>query len=201
MEKCEFKPDRDSEGIEFRNCLSSADVVDHYFEDCSFFNCVLSDISLERSRFSDCRFIDCDLSLARVEDSVFNGVRFQGCRLLGIDWRRCNQNMFSCRFESSLLDSCLFDGMKLRRGSFSKCSMRSALFEGCDLQEASFVGSHLLNCSFSGADLRRCDFRETQGVYLDLVGGKFKGLKLDVSGAVALVRHSGIIVEGLDGFE
>jgi fluoroquinolone resistance protein len=199
MEKCEFKPDRDSEGIEFRNCLSSADVVDHYFEDCSFFNCVLSDISLERSRFSDCRFIDCDLSLARVEDSVFNGVRFQGCRLLGIDWRSCNKNLFSGRFENSLLDSCLFDGMKLRRGSFLKCSLRSALFEACDLREASFLGSHLLHCSFSDADLRKCDFRETQGLSLDLLRGKFKGMKLDVSGAVALVRHSGIIVEGLDG--
>lgn len=195
MEKREFKPEKECEGVEFKNLSSSEDVPDHYFENCSFHDCRFSDISFKRSTFTDCRFVDCDLSLAKLDDSVFNGVVFQGCRLLGIDWRACNTSMFSCAFESSSLDSCVFDGMKLRSGSFLKCSLCSAMFEGCDLQKTSFSGSNLRDCSFSDADLRQCDFRDTQGLSLDLERGRFKGLKLDVSGAVSLIRQMGMIVD------
>ena len=195
MEEIASVADKDSMEKEFRSCVASEVLQDYCFEACEFIACQFKESGFRRSTFIDCRFVDCDLSLISVEESVFNGVEFVGCRLLGVDWSCCNANLFSGKFSSSMLDSSVFDGMKLRRISFQKCSLTGAFFDSCDLQDASFRGSKLKDCSFDGADLRCADFRETESLDLDLSFPKLRGLKLDMTGAVALVRKNGIVVD------
>ena len=195
MEEIGALADKDSIDREFRNCVAADGLQDFCFEACEFSACHFSEAGFRRTTFIDCKFVDCDLSMASVDGSVFNGVEFVGCRLLGIDWSRCNGSLFTVSFSASTLDSSVFDGMKLRRVSLQKCSLVGAFFNSSDLQEASFRGSKLNDCSFDGADLRRADFRETECLSLDFSSPKLRGLKLDMAGAVALVRRNGIVVD------
>ncbi len=137
------------------------------YECCTFINCDFSEGNLSATKFIECEFIECNLSNAKVDDTSILDVSFKNCKMLGIQFDRINQLLFSASFENCHLNDCTFYEMKLRQTEFSNSSLEGADFTASDLKQVKVVGCDLFNASFDRANLEGADFQMSVRLQID----------------------------------
>ena len=134
--------------------------------------------------FEDCCFQDCNLSMTEIEGVGFRNTIFTGSKMLGVDFTRCNDLMFSFRFDNCIMDYCTFFGTKLKKTHFIKCSLKDVDFSETDLSSALFTNSDLTRARFSNPILEKADFRSATNFTIDpesnkVIKAKFSALQLE----------------------
>jgi fluoroquinolone resistance protein len=60
-------------------------------------------------------------------------VEFSGCKLLGVEFRNCNQFLFETSFNDCNLELVSFAGMKIKETVFQNSELKEVNFSGSDL--------------------------------------------------------------------
>lgn len=99
------------EGVDY----SERKINQQEFDDCTFLNCNFSKSDLRAIEFIDCCFNGCNLSLALLEGAGIKNIEFKDCKLMGVDFSKSNDFLFSASFENCQLDYCSFYKKKLKK--------------------------------------------------------------------------------------
>lgn len=164
------------------------------FEDCTFTRCDFSNSDFSRSRFTGCTFTDCNLALVKLADAGLHKITFNRCKLLGIDFSRCKEMLFSVAFNDCMLDHAVFHQRKMGGTRFTRCSLKGVDFEGAQLGNAVFERCDLERAVFVNTQLQQADFSSAYNISLDPERNKLKGARFSVDGALALLAKYGIEV-------
>lgn len=175
--------------------FGSEDLRHKYFANCVFEQCDLSRADLSNTKFHDCVFKSCNFGLAKIDNSRWQNVRFIDSKLVGLDFTKCNTQLFSVLCTRSLLESCNFSGLNLSNCQFNEATLRNCHFSECNLQGVDFRKSSLKGTIFHKTDLRKCDFRESTGYHIDPTTNKVNGAKFSMPEAQSITEALGIIIE------
>jgi fluoroquinolone resistance protein len=151
--------DNYTEGEDFNGMnYQQEDLPKGEYENCTFKNCIFSEVNLSGISFIDCEFSNCDLSMAKLADTTFRDVQFKTCKMLGLQFDNCNKFLLSMNF----------DGCQLNLSSFYQLSLKNALFKNCSLHETDFSEADLTNSTFNNCDLAGAIFDNTSLEKVDL---------------------------------
>ena len=165
------------------------------FIDCTFTGCNFSKSNISNSDFMDCHFRDCNFSLAVMENTGLKNSRFTGCKLIGVDFSKCSDFLFSVYFENCPLDYCSFFRKKMKKTLFHDCSIKEADFTETDLSQAIFKNCDLLNTVFVQTHLEKTDFRTARNYAFDPEQNKIKKAKFSIAGVTGLLAKYNIDIE------
>jgi uncharacterized protein YjbI with pentapeptide repeats len=155
----------------------------------------LAGISLQGSTFEKCSFIDCDLSNVKVNKVDFQNIRFVRCKMLGIAFTNVNPFLLELHAEHSTLDFCNFYNLPLKKSSFQHCRLKEVDFSQAILSEVSFQGSDLLGAVFDRSQLEKADFREAFNFRISPEINSIKGAKFNLSGLPGLLGDYDILID------
>jgi len=54
------------------------------YDNCTFIDCIFSNVNLSNYTFIECEFDTCNLSLSKFKNASLKDVNFKNCKLLGI---------------------------------------------------------------------------------------------------------------------
>ena len=74
------------------------------YHDCIFKKCDFSNSESYNCKFIDCMFEGCNLSMMRPDGTTLNNAVFKHCKILGVNFSKCQDFLFTVRFESCMLD-------------------------------------------------------------------------------------------------
>lgn len=134
-------------------------LVDSAYYKCRFIECNFTKSDLRGVVFEDCSFENCNFSMTEIDGASFRNILFKGCKMLGIDFTKFNNLIFSFRFETCIMDYCTFFGTVLKKTQFINCSLKEVDFSEADLTRAIFTESDLTRAIFSRTILEEADFR------------------------------------------
>jgi fluoroquinolone resistance protein len=174
---------------------SDAILVNHEFTECLFKNCNFTKSDLSDAVFMDCQFIDCNFSLTRLNDCGIKNVDFTNCKIMGIDFSKASNFLFSASFHSCILDYSVFTAKKMKKANFVDCSLKEVDFSGVDLTSAVFDNCDLLNVTFENTILEKCDFRTARNYSFDPELNQIKKAKFSHLGISGLLRKYDIVIE------
>ncbi len=137
------------------------------YQSCTFKNCDFSDAALGHNKFLDCVFVDCNLTMAKLDRATLNDVAFKNCKLLGVNFRDCQDFLFSVKFEGCLLDYASFMDKKMPKTKFANCAMKEVNFTNTNLQGAKFDDCDLLMAKFERTDLSAADLSTAYNFDID----------------------------------
>ncbi len=186
------------ERIEGVDLEPGATVRGAYFEGCVFLRCTFAEAVFNDCRFVDCRLESCDLRMVRFDQSVLANVTLVRCRCAGVDWTRARTMTLTLSFEDCQLDYSNFVGLKLARTRFIESSMREVDLRDTDLRQAVFKGSDLARAIVQNADLSGTDFTDSRNCALDAKHNRFRGTRVELETAHALLSDLGVKVPSLD---
>jgi uncharacterized protein YjbI with pentapeptide repeats len=128
------------------------------FQSCTFKSCDLANSSFIGNKFLDCTFDGCNLSMMNLDGSTLNDVVFKNSKMLGINFSKCADFLFSVSFDNCILDYSSFMGKKmlktkfvrsiLKEVTFSQANMAGSVFNGCDLTATIFNRTDLSLVNF-----------------------------------------------------
>jgi fluoroquinolone resistance protein len=157
------------------------------FIDCRFVNCNFSRATISGSDFMGCKFTGCNFSLAAMENTGLKDNSFKDCKMVGIDFSKCSDFMFSVHFENCPLDYCSFFRKKMKKTIFLHCSLKEADFTETDLSMAAFSNCDLMNTSFVQSNLEKADFRTARNYSFDPDINKMKRARFSKDGVIGLL--------------
>jgi fluoroquinolone resistance protein len=163
--------------------------------DCHFVNCNFSKANISASDFIGCHFTGCNFSLAIVENTGLKDNVFKDCKMVGIDFSKCSDFLFSVQFENCPLDYCSFFRKKMKKTSFRNCSLKEADFTETDLSMAVFSNCDLLNTCFVQSNLEKADFRTARNYTFDPDINKMKKAKFSKEGVIGLLARYNLDIE------
>src|SRR5476651_2363658 len=108
------------------------------FADCTFKKCDFSNSEFLNCKFIDCVFEHCNLSMMKPDGSTLNNAVFKHCKILGVNFSRCQDFLFTVRFESCILDYSSFMEKKMLKTHFIKTSLKEVSFSGANLAGSVF---------------------------------------------------------------
>ena len=167
-------------------------------EGCRFEGSVLEGAVLRRCTFTECLFTGCNLSRVDLDGSRFVDCRFVDCKALAVAWTRAARAELSVRpwdFERCRLDLASFQEGAVAGSRWVDCSLREADFAAADCRDADLAGSDLTGAVFVRTDLRGANLSGATGYAFDPSENRVAGLRVDASGALALVEGLGVVVE------
>lgn len=153
----------------------------------TFDGCTFHDVDLNATRFSDTAFLNCTFSR-----SSFFGARFEGCKLTGSTFDRCRFGALEVtRGDLAFVG---LSGADLRKAVFRRVRMREA-----DLSGARLAGAVLHHVDLSGASLHRtdltgADLRGSDLSAVDPLTNRLAKAVVDLDQAVVLVQALGVVV-------
>lgn len=165
------------------------------FDTCVFNNCNLAGMQLARALFRDCVFNNCNLSNATLDGTKFQEAAFTNSKLLGLNFYKCADFLFTVSFEGCNLDFTSFSGKKLKKTLFKNCSLKEANFSECDLSEAKFLTCDLTQTLFSRTNLAKVDFRTAYNFNIDAEINNLKKAKFSAAGLPGLLTKYDILVD------
>ena len=174
---------------------SEKKLVEREFEDCSFTNCNFSKSDLRGIQFMDCHFKGCNLSLAMLDDAGIKSVAFKDCKLMGIDFSKCNDFLFSVSFENCQLDYCSFYKKKMKKTIFRGCSLKHTDFTETDLSLSILDHCDLSEAIFIQGTLEKTDFRTAKNYAFDPEINKIKKARFSMPDVVGLLTKYNIDIE------
>jgi len=155
--------------------------------DCHFTNCNFSKAAISASDFIGCAFTGCNFSLAVMDNTGLKNVVFKDCKMVGIDFSKCSDFLFSVSFENCPLDYSSFFEKKMKKTVFHGCSLKESDFTGTDLAMAVFENCDLSNASFVRSNLEKADFRTARHYSFDPDLNKMKKAKFSHEGVIGLL--------------
>lgn len=164
------------------------------YEQCVFSNCNFFNSDLSRIAFTDCQFSNCNFSMTSIIDAAFKNVAFQQCKLMGIDFSKCDDFLFSASFTGCTLDYSIFEAKNLKKTKFDHCSLKDVDFSNADLTFAIFDSCDLLRATFYNSLLEKADFRTAINYSLDPAYNKIKKAKFSLEGLPGLLSKYNIEV-------
>lgn len=97
------------DGEKFENIDFSEKILrNREFYKCEFVRCNFMKSDLRGNSFEDCNFKDCNFSMTDIDGLGLRNVKFSGSKLLGIDFTRCNEFIFSFEFDNCYWITVLF---------------------------------------------------------------------------------------------
>ncbi|MDO6437147.1 pentapeptide repeat-containing protein [Cyclobacterium sp. 1_MG-2023] len=164
------------------------------YEQCLFSNCNFFNSDLCRIEFMDCQFFNCNFSMTSIIDAAFKNVAFQQCKLMGIDFSKCDDFLFSASFTGCTLDYSIFQAKNLKKAKFDHCSLKDVDFSNADLSFAIFDTCNLLQATFYNSILEKADFRTAINYSFDPAYNKIKKAKFSLEGLPGLLSKYNIEV-------
>jgi len=169
---------------------SGKELKDREFESCIFNQCDFSNTNLSGNRFTDCTFNGCNLALVKVHNTGLRNATFKDCKLIGVDFSKCDDFLFSVAFDRCMLDFASFMDKKLLKTPFLHSSLKDVNFTGCNLSNSNFAQSDLLGTLFNRSILKQADFSEAQHFVIDPELNDVKKASFSLDGLLGLlVRH------------
>lgn len=175
--------------------LEDASWAGKTFTNCRFVRCRFIRMNLTGALLSDCVFDHSELSLPLVTGCGMRQVSFEECKLVGVDFTKCNVNLFGISFKQSLIDTCNFSSLKLKKTPFLNCTIRDSRFIQSLLNEADFSGSDLERTLFHQCELEKANFIRAKNYSIDPMTSKVAGAKFSLPEAVSLLTSLGITLE------
>lgn len=165
------------------------------FVKCNFTNCNFSKSNLAGNEFLDCTFTTCNLSLAEVNNTGFKNIQFIHCKLMGIDFSRCADFLFSASFTHCQLDYSIFFQKKMKKTIFKDCSLKEVDFSEADLSAAIFNNCDLQQATFLRSNLEKTDFRTAYNYAFDPEMNRLKKAKFSLNGVTGLLSKYNLDIE------
>lgn len=184
---------RSSEPVVHQNkTFSNIDYAERVLENrefirCEFVNCDFLKSDLSGNDFVDCRFKGCNFSLTIVNGAGFRNASFTGCKILGIDFSKCNQFLFSFSFQECILDYSTFFRTKLKKTKFMDCSLKEVDFEEVDLTGSLFRNCDMEGTRFMRTTLEKADFSTSRNFTIDLDANMVKRAKFSALNLAGLL--------------
>jgi fluoroquinolone resistance protein len=175
--------------------FSGKKLTSNEYDNCEFVNCNFTGSILNNADFMDCTFKNCNFSLAVVEEARIKNIKFIGCKLMGLDFSKCNDFLFSASFENCHMDYCSFYKKKMKKTSFVDCSLKDVDFAEVDLSGSIFKNCDLLNASFMQTILEKADLRTAINYSLDPELNKIKKARFSQFGIAGLLVKYNIDIE------
>ncbi len=163
--------------------------------DCIFINCNFSKAIISNCDFIGCRFTTCNVSLAVMENTGLKDCVFTGCKLMGVDFGKCSDFLFSVSFDNCPLDYCSFFRKKMKKTIFRHCSIKEADFTETDLSLAVFDHCDLQHTVFVQANLEKADFRTGRNYAFDPEQNRIKKARFSAEGVIGLLSKYNIEIE------
>ncbi|WP_417888025.1 pentapeptide repeat-containing protein [Zunongwangia sp.] len=151
------------------------------FFQCDFIRCNFTESDLRGNTFEDCTFENCNFSMTSIDGTGFRNVLFLDSKILGIDFSKCNEFMFSFKFENCLLDYSTFFRTKMQKTAFINCSLKQVDFSEVDLTSSLFTNSDLTGALFSRTVLEKVDFSNAQNFAIDPEQNSMKKAKFSAN--------------------
>jgi uncharacterized protein YjbI with pentapeptide repeats len=128
------------------------------FQSCTFRNCDFSNSTFAGNKFLDCTFDSCNLSMIKLDQTTLNDVIFKNSKVLGVNFSKCTDFLFSVAFDNCILDYSFFMGKKMVKTKFSKSTLKEVSFSQTVLTGSIFSETDLTNAIFNRTDLSAVNF-------------------------------------------
>ncbi len=165
------------------------------YECCQFLSCDFSNGDLSSCKFTDCEFTECNFSLAKLSNVVFRDAIFKDCKMLGLQFKSCNQFGLSFSFENCILNHCTFHKTKIIKTHFKNSQLHEVDFTECDLTNSSFDNCDLLRATFYNTIIEKTDFRTSYNYAIDPEINRVKKAKFSIDGICGLLGKYDIIID------
>jgi len=162
------------------------------FHDCTFKKCDLSNSEFLNCKFIDCVFEGCNLSMMKLDGTTLNNVVFKHSKILGVNFSRCQDFLFTVQFESCILDYSSFMGKKMLKTKFIKSSLKEVSFSGTNLAGSVFDDTNLMDAVFSQTDLTGVNFTTAYNYIFDPELNSIKKAIFSTAGVAGLLSKYGI---------
>jgi len=162
------------------------------FHDCTFKKCDFSNSEFLSCKFIDCAFEGCNLSMMKLDGTTLNNAVFKQCKILGVNFSKCQDFLFTVRFELCMLDYASFMGKKMLKTHFIKTSLKEVSFTGANLAGSVFDDTDLMDAVFSGTDLTRVNFTTAYNYMFDPDLNVMKKAIFSLNGVGGLLTKHGI---------
>lgn len=144
---------------------------------CTFNQCSFSNGSLEEITSSNCRFIECDFRGALLNGSIHKESAFENCSFNGA-------NLFVSKFEECKMTGSDFtgstmDGITILQGDWSYTNLRHSRLVRQDLCGIKFHETDFSGANLEKADLRNCDLTMAILTKAMLQDADVRGAKLE----------------------
>ena len=93
-------------------------LMNREFYKCRFERCVFYKSDLSGNSFEDCIFENCNFSMTRIEGASFRNAIYIGCKIMGVDFTKCNNIIFTFKFDNCHMDYSTFSGTKIKKTNF-----------------------------------------------------------------------------------
>jgi len=175
--------------------LINTKVSNREFEDCVFRNCDFSNSDFSNNTFMDCEFINCNLSMTNLAGTSLKTVHFSNCKLMGIQFTKCTDFMFTVSFNDCILDYASFSNKKMPKTRFSSCSMKEVSFIGSDLSGSIFDNCNLENSIFNETQLKEVNFLTAYNYKIDPEYNPMRKAKFSMEGIPGLLDKYDIKIQ------
>ncbi len=165
-----------------------------YYENCSFYDCDLSEADLSDFKFADCEFIRCDLSLVKLSMTVFRDTDFKDCKMLGLHFEDCNEFGLSFGFTNCNLSHSSFYKTKIKMTVFKNSLLQEIDFTECELTGSAFDNCDLKGAVFENTNLEKVDFSTSYNYSIDPEKNKLKKAKFSKHGLPGLLDKYDILI-------
>lgn len=183
--------DKTFENIDY----SGKHLLNREFLNCIFNSCDFTKTDFSNNDFMDCTFKNCNFSLTVFQDAGLKNSMFFDSKIIGVDFSKCNQFLFSVGFQNCHLDYSSFYQTKLKKTRFEGCSIKEADFGEADLSLAIFSNCDLMGSSFFRTNLEKTDFLTAINYAFDPEQNKIKKARFSMEGLVGLLAKYDILVE------
>ena len=157
------------------------------YENCIFDNCTFSQSDLRNITFAECEFIDCDLSNADVKETAIKETSFIDCKILGVNFNDCNSFLLSFTFTNCTLNLSSFYKLKLKNNLFNNCKLNQVDFTETNLTGSVFEECDLENAIFTNTILEKTDFRTAFNFTIDPENNSIKKAKFSKDNIAGLL--------------
>jgi uncharacterized protein YjbI with pentapeptide repeats len=118
---------------------------------------------------------------AKVKSTSFNEVDFLNCKLLGVDFSKCNDFLFSVTFQECILELASFAELKIKKTTFRASNLREVDFTTTDLENSVFDDCDLQRAIFQQTNLEKVDFSSAYNYTIDPTLNRIKKAKFSRS--------------------
>ncbi|MBD1393764.1 pentapeptide repeat-containing protein [Mucilaginibacter glaciei] len=137
------------------------------FQSCTFRNCDFANSTFTGNKFLDCSFDGCNLSMMKLDQSTLNDVAFKNCKVLGVNFSKCTDFLFSVGFDNCTLDYSSFMGKKMVKTKFANSKLKEVTFADAVLTGSTFNDCDLDNAIFNRTDLGAVNFARAFNFSID----------------------------------
>jgi uncharacterized protein YjbI with pentapeptide repeats len=116
-------------------------------------------------------------------------VVFEESKLIGIDFSRCNTNLFfSIKATKTFLQYCNFSSLNMKHFNFDRSKIIQCRFDETNLSEARFLEVDFAGSTFHNCDLTKANFEKAMNYVLNPCENKIKKAKFSSPECLGLIK-------------